>query len=310
MKTKAREKENLKETVHVLNESHGRDWSAYQADCVDFGSQLPDESVDFTIYSPPFANLYIYGDSVADMGNCRDDSEFFQQYRFLIAEKFRVTVPGRLTAVHCMDLPMSKQMHGFVGRRDFSGDIIRAHEAAGWIFHCRVTIWKDPVVEMQRTKAVGLLHKQLKKDSCKSRMGNPDYLLLFYKPGDNPKPVEHTADEFPVDQWQRWASPVWDDIRQTKVLNGRRAKGENDEKHICPLQLDVIFRALVMWSNEGDRVWSPFMGIGSEGFQSVKLGRKFIGTELKSSYFAEAVLNLKQAESERGDLFTGRDAVA
>tara|TARA_R110000787_G_scaffold5230_1_gene19246 strand:+ start:1066 stop:1983 length:918 start_codon:yes stop_codon:yes gene_type:complete len=299
-----------KKTVNVMDEAHGRDWSVYNADCVDFASQLPDESIDFTIYSPPFANLYIYGDSVADMGNCSGDSEFFGQYEFLVKEKFRVTTPGRLTAVHCTDLPMSKGMHGFVGRRDFSGDIIRAHQDAGWIFHCRVTIWKDPVVEMQRTKAVGLLHKTLKKDSCKSRMGNPDYLLIFYKPGDNPNPVSHSADEFPVDQWQQWASPVWMDINQTNVLNKRGAKAENDEKHICPLQLDVIFRALVMWSNKGDRVWSPFMGIGSEGFQSVKLCRKFIGTELKPSYFHQAVGNLKRAESEVGDLFDSERGAA
>lgn len=289
--------------VRVLNEAHGENWSAYNADCVDFASQLPDESIDFSVYSPPFASLYVYSDSIADMGNCKDDDEFFQQYKYLIGEKFRITTPGRMTCVHCMDLPSSKGMHGYIGRRDFSGDIIRAHIDAGWIFHCRITIWKDPVVEMQRTKAVGLLYKQLKKDSCKSRMGNPDYLLVFYKPGENPKPVGHKPDDFPVDLWQKWASPVWMDVDQGKVLNGRIAKEQRDEKHICPLQLDVIQRCLVLWSNPGDRVFSPFMGIGSEGYESVKAGRYFVGTELKESYFKLACANLAMAESEKEELF-------
>jgi len=196
-----------------------------------------------------------------------------------------------------------KSTYGQVGRRDFSGRIIKAHEDAGWIFHCRVTVWKDPVVEMQRTKAVGLLHKQLKKDSSRSRMGNPDYLLVFFKPGENTEPITHTAEDFPVDQWQQWASPVWMDIRQTNVLNKKGARSEADEKHICPLQLDFIDRCLVLWSNSGDIVFSPFTGIGSEGYQSIKRGRKFIGTELKRSYFDQATSNLQLAESERGDFF-------
>lgn len=294
---------NETKTVNVLNEAHGENWSIYNSDCVDFASQLPDDSIDFTVYSPPFANLYVYSDSVADMGNNVDDDAFFEQYKFLIREKLRVTRPGRLSCVHCMDLPMSKQMHGFIGRRDFSGEIIRAHVDAGWIFHCRVTVWKDPVVEMQRTKALGLLHKQIKKDSCRSRMGNPDYLLVFYKPGTNENPVTHTNETFPVDQWQQWASPVWMDIKQTNVLNGKGAREVSDERHICPLQLDFIYRCLVMWSKEGDTVFSPFTGIGSEGYQSVLHGRKFIGTELKKSYFEQASANLEQAESEKGDLF-------
>lgn len=292
-----------KEKINVLNEAHGESWSIYNADCVDFASQLPDDSIDLTVYSPPFANLYVYGDSVADMGNSADDDEFFEQYKFLIKEKLRITRPGRNSCVHCMDLPTSKTMHGYIGRRDFSGEIIRAHVDAGWIFHCRVTVWKDPVVEMQRTKALGLLHKQIKKDSCRSRMGNPDYLLVFQKPGDNPNPVTHTAEDFPVDQWQQWASPVWMDINQTNVLQKRSARAEKDEKHICPLQLDFIYRCLVMWSNEGDTVFSPFTGIGSEGYQSVLHGRKFIGTELKDSYFKQAVCNMKTAQSEKGELF-------
>ena len=290
-------------TVNVLGEAHGKDWSIYNADCVDFASQLPDECIDFTVYSPPFANLYVYGDSVADMGNSDNDSGFFDQYRFLIKEKFRVTKPGRLSCVHCMDLPMSKAMHGYIGRRDFSGEIIKEHVDAGWIFHCRVTVWKDPVVEMQRTKALGLLHKQIRKDSCRSRMGNPDYLLVFYKPGDNAERVEHTHEDFPVDQWQQWASPVWMDINQTKVLQKKNARAEKDEKHICPLQLDFILRCLVMWSNKGDTVWSPFTGIGSEGYMSILHGRKFIGTELKGSYFEQAKINMQNADAEKGELF-------
>ena len=291
--------------VNVLNEAHGENWSIYNADCVDFASQLPDDCIDLTIYSPPFANLYVYGDSVADMGNCENDDQFFEQYKFLIKEKLRVTKPGRLSCVHCMDLPTSKSMHGYIGRRDFSGEIIRAHIEAGWIYHCRVTVWKDPVVEMQRTKALGLLHKQIKKDSCRSRMGNPDYLLVFYKPGENAERVTHTAESFPVDQWQQWASPVWMDINQTNVLQKESAREQQDEKHICPLQLDFIYRCLVMWSNEGDTVMSPFTGIGSEGYVSVLHNRKFIGTELKGSYFKQASINLRNAESEKGDLFNG-----
>jgi DNA modification methylase len=283
----------------VLDQASGENWSIYNADCVSFAEVIPDNSIDLTVYSPPFANLYIYGDSVADMGNCTNDQQFFEQYRFLIAEKLRITKPGRISCVHCMDLPTSKTMHGYIGRRDFSGEIIRAHIDEGWIYHCRVTVWKDPVVEMQRTKAIGLLHKQIKKDSCRSRMGNPDYLLVFYKPGDNSEPVTHTAEEFPVDQWQKWASPVWMDINQTNVLNKSGARDDKDEKHICPLQLDFIQRCLVMWSNPGDTVFSPFTGIGSEGYMAVKHGRKFIGTELKPSYFKQAAANLAAAEAEK-----------
>jgi DNA modification methylase len=289
--------------IKVNNEAHGQGWAIYNADCVDFASQLPDECIDLSIYSPPFSSLYTYSDSVADMGNSKDDGEFFTQYGFLIREKFRITKPGRISCVHCMDLPSSKQMHGYIGRRDFSGDIIRAHIEAGWIYHCRITIWKDPVVEMQRTKALGLLYKQLKKDSCRSRMGNPDYLLVFYKPGDNPQPVEHKPDEFTVEQWQQWASPVWMDINQTNVLNGRGAREERDERHICPLQLDVIFRCLVLWSNRGDTVYSPFAGIGSEGYMSVVHGRRFVGTELKGKYFEQAARNLEEAQTHAQGLF-------
>lgn len=279
-------------------EKHGENFAVYNADCVAIAQELPSESIDLSVYSPPFANLYVYSDSIADMGNAANDDEFFEQYKYLIREKFRITKPGRLSCVHCMDLPTSKAMHGYIGRRDFSGEIIRAHIEAGWVFHCRVTVFKDPVVEMQRTKAHGLLHKTLKKDSTRTRMGNPDYLLVFVKPGENDEPVTHTNEDFPVDKWQQWASPIWMDINQTNVLNGKSARDHKDERHICPLQLDFIERCLVLWSNKGDLVFSPFTGIGSEGYMSLKLGRKFIGTELKESYFDQAAANLANVEAE------------
>lgn len=289
--------------VSCLNEAHGKTFSVYQADCVDFAAQMPDASIDLSIYSPPFANLYIYSDSVADMGNCSDYEEFCEQYRFIVREMFRLTKPGRISCVHCIDIPLFKWKHGHTALMDFPGRIIKEHIDAGWLYHSRVTIWKDPVTEMQRTKAIGLLHKQIKKDSTKSRMGLPDYLLVFKKPGDNENEVEHTADEFPVEQWQQWASPVWMDVRQTNVLNRELARDQKDEKHICPLQLDVIERCVILWSNPGDVVFSPFMGIGSEGYQSVKFKRKFIGTELKESYFKMAECYLRQAEAEQDTLF-------
>lgn len=289
--------------VTVLDAQHGKAWSAYNADCVDFASQIPDESIGFSVYSPPFANLYVYSESPCDMGNCSDDDEFMEQYEFLVKEVFRVTKPGRISCVHCIDLPSFKWKHGEVGLRDFPGAIIRAHQAAGFIYHSRITIWKDPVTEMQRTKSIGLLYKQLKKDSTMSRQGLPDYVLVFRKPGDNPEAVEKTPEGFPVEQWQQWASPVWMDIRQSHTLNVQQAREAGDEKHICPLQLDVIERCIVLWSNKGDTVFSPFMGIGSEGVVSLRLGRKFIGTELKPSYFSQAAGYMRQAESEASSLF-------
>lgn len=278
--------------VRCLNEYHGDDFSAYNGDSVDVLRQFPDECIDFSVYSPPFGSLFVYSESAADMGNSTDE-EFREHYAHLVREKYRLTKPGRITAVHCSDLPMTKWREGAVGIKDFSGDIIRIHEAAGWILHSRRTIWKDPVVEMTRTKHVGLLYKQLRKDSIKSRGGMPDYLLTFVKPGENAEPIEHTPEEFPLDQWQKWASPVWEGINQTRVLNVKSARSAEDERHLCPLQLDVIERALVMWSNEGDTVLSPFMGIGSEGYCAVAMNRRFIGVELKPQYWRQAVDNIK-----------------
>jgi len=294
--------------IRCLNEMHGDNWTAYNGDCVDVVRQLPDKCIDFSIYSPPFANLFVYSDSEADMGNCASNDEFFEHYRFLIKEKLRITRPGRISAVHCSELPSSKWKDGVIGLKDFPGDIIRAHVEAGWVFHSRITIWRDPVVEMTRTKALGLLYKQLQKDSCRSRAGMPDYLCVFRAPGDNDRPVGHKPAEFPVEQWQKWASPVWMDIKQTNTLNVAMARESADERHMCPLQLDLIERALIMWSNPGDHVLSPFLGIGSEGVCSVKLGRKFMGIELKENYWKHACRHLQQKEAMSGDLFALSDA--
>lgn len=288
--------------IRCLSEKHGYNYAAYHGDCVDVLRQLPDASVDFSIYSPPFGSLFVYSDSVADMGNSTDE-QFRDHYAFLVAEKLRLTKPGRLTAVHCSDLPMTKWKDGAVGIKDFSGDIIDIHEDAGWILHSRRTIWKCPVVEMTRTKHVGLLYKQLKKDSSKSRGGMPDYLMTFIKPGDNAEPITHDPSEFPVEQWQEWASPVWMSVNQTRVLNVKAARNANDERHLCPLQLDVIDRALVMWSNPGDVVLSPFMGIGSEGYCSLKAKRRFLGVELKAEYFGQATRTFDDVEASAPTLF-------
>lgn len=294
--------------IKVLNEAHGKTWSAYNADCVSFAQQCPENSIDLSIYSPPFANLYIYSDSACDMGNCKDDGEFFQQYAYLVKELHRMTRPGRVSCVHCKNLVNYKGRDGMAGMRDFRGDIIRLHTDAGWAYHSEVVIWKDPVIEMQRTKAHGLLWKQLRADSTFSRCGMPEYILVFRKWADSEedqeevRPVTHSKEEFPVAQWQQWASPIWMDINQTNVLNKEMAREGGDEKHICPLQLDVIERCVTLWSNPGDVVFSPFMGIGSEGFQSVTFKRKFIGTELKESYFKQACAFLKRAESEQETL--------
>lgn len=295
--------------MKVLNEHHGDGFAAYHADCVEGVSGLPANSVGFSIYSPPFSHLFVYSDSERDMGNAASDEEFLEHYGFLLRQMIRVHKPGRLTAVHCTDMPRTKSTHGRGGLWDMPGEIIRAHEAAGWQYHSRVTIWKDPVVEMQRTKAHGLLYKTLCKDSARSRQGLPDYLLVFRKVPDDEKTVDPVAQDralFPVSQWQEWASPVWMDINQTNVLNARSAREDKDEKHLCPLQLDLIERAIRLWSNNGDVVLSPFMGIGSEGYQALKCGRKFIGFELKESYWRQAVANLSHRADvvAHGDLFS------
>lgn len=285
--------------ISCLNEAHGDNYAVYHGDCVHITSQMPDACIDFSVYSPPFSNLFVYSDSEADMGNSVDDKEFFKHYGFLIEDIFRLTLPGRLSAVHCSDIPLTKWKDRLIAIKDLSGSIIRAHEDAGWALHSRITIWKSPVVEMTRTKALGLLHKQLLKDSGRSRAGMPDYLLVFRKPGDNPQPITHTRDNFPVEQWQEWASPVWMTVDQTNVLNASVVRNDKDEKHLCPLQLDVINRALTLWSNPGDRVLSPFMGIGSEGVCSLKLRRRFVGVELKEAYFKQSAALINAVDSQK-----------
>ncbi|GAC1512290.1 MAG: hypothetical protein NVS1B16_03660 [Pseudarthrobacter sp.] len=287
-----------------MTTTEGKNFVAYHSDTVDVARALPDNSVDYSVFSPPFASLYVYSASPRDMGNVRNQEEFFEHYRFLIQEQARVMRPGRLVSIHCMLLPTSKERDGYIGLRDFRGDIIRAYQAAGFIFHSEVVIWKDPVTAMQRTKALGLLHKQIKKDSCMSRQGIPDYVVTMRKPGINTKPVSHTNETFPVERWQKYASPVWMDINPSDTLQYRSAREHDDERHICPLALGVIRRCVDLWSRPEDVVWSPFMGIGSEGVVALEMGRRFIGAELKESYYRQAVSNLQTAANQKqGTLF-------
>lgn len=283
------------QTSETAGQYQGKNCDIRLGDCVQLIRDVPDESIGFSIFSPPFAELYTYSDKLEDMGNSRDYKEFFTAFNFLVKELYRVMWSGRNVAVHCMDLPIQKGKEGYIGLRDFSGMILQAFTDAGFIYHSRITIWKNPVTEMQRTKALGLLHKQVKKDAAMSRVGIPDYLMVFRKDGPHNHPVKCEID---VDTWQKYASPVWMDIDYSNTLNGANARGENDEKHICPLQLDTIRRAIHLWSNEGDTVLTPFLGIGSEVYEAIRLKRYGIGFELKDSYFAEAVKNCKAMEFE------------
>ncbi len=268
-------------------------------DCVQLIQSVPDESIGFSIFSPPFAELYTYSDKLEDMGNSKDYKEFFTAFKFLVSELYRVLWSGRCVAVHCMDLPIQKGKEGYIGLRDFSGMILEAFQEVGFIYHSRVTIWKNPVTEMQRTKALGLLHKQVKKDAAMSRVGIPDYLMVFRKEGEHQHPVHCPIN---VDTWQKYASPVWMDIDYSNTLNAAAGRDSNDEKHICPLQLETIERAIILWTNEGDTVLTPFLGIGSEVYEAVKLNRKGIGFELKESYFNEAIRNVRGAEEDKNQL--------
>lgn len=278
----------------------GAKWTAVLGDCVDAVASMEAESIDYSIFSPPFASLYTYSNSDRDMGNARDDDEFARHLGFLVRELHRVLRPGRLLSFHCMNLPLTKERNGVIGVRDFRGHLIRLFESAGFVFHSEVCIWKDPVTDMQRTKAIGLLYKQLRKDSALSRQGLPHYLVTMRKPGVNARPVTKTHESFPVELWQNYASPVWMDINPSKTLQRESAREDDDERHICPLQLEVIERAVRLWTNEGDLVLSPFMGIGSEGHVALKMGRRFVGVELKRSYYEQAVKNLRQAEMMAG----------
>ncbi len=320
--------------VKVIDQEEGDGWKVWNGDAVEIAKGLPSDKVGFSIYSPPFASLYTFSDSERDMSNCADDGTFWSHYQFLIKELYRVTMPGRIVATHCMQLPTSKLRDGFIGLRDFRGDIIRAFQAEGFIYHSEVCIRKDPVSAMQRSKSIGLLHKQVKKDSALSRMAVADYVVMMRKPGDNPEPVSepfdayygsettpdgplttetgktrttnHPGEEwYSVAVWQRYAEPVWLDINQSDVLTHRVAREESDERHISPLQLTVIRRCIDLWSNPGDIVFSPFAGIGSELYCAVEMGRRAIGAELKASYYQQAIANLRsiKAKAKAATLF-------
>jgi hypothetical protein len=298
--------------LKCIDQNHGEVWTAYRGDCVEVLKGIPDDSVHYSVFSPPFSSLYVYSNSERDMGNSKKDGEFYDHYKFLVKEQFRTMMPGRLLSFHCMNLPTSKTRDGFIGIRDFRGMLIKMYEDAGFIFHSEVCIWKDPVIAMQRTKALGLLHKQVVKDSAMSRQGIPDYLVTMRKPGDNPEPVSGEFDHyvgddseevgkgrFSIDVWQRYASPVWMDINPSDTLQYRSAREDNDERHIAPLQLQVIHRGIQLWSNPGDIVLSPFGGIGSEGYEAIKMDRKAVIIELKASYYEQACRNLEMAYKER-----------
>lgn len=300
--------------VNCLNAKVGNRFAAYHGDCVEIMRQLPQQSIGFSVYSPPFSGLYIYNDSVCDMGNVTSDDEFAEQYAFFAAELYRVMKPGRIIAVHCKDLVYYRNQRGTAGLRDFPGLLIKAHTKAGFDFHSRITIWRDPVREMTKTKAHGLLYKQLRADSSFSRQGLPEYFCIFRKWAEETEevkdarhrleilnrvePVTHTHQSFPLEQWQKWASPVWMDTRETDVLEAREARAVKDEKHICPMPLDLSSRAIALWSNPDDVVLSPFMGIGSEGYCALKAGRRFVGIELKETYWRQACDSLGSLDAQ------------
>jgi len=295
--------------VKVLNQQVIGDAALYHGDCVEVVRGLPDSSVHYTVFSPPFASLYTYSNSERDMGNCGTHDDFREHFAYLVGDLLRVTIPGRLVSFHCMNIPTSKSRDGYIGLSDFRGQLIAMFQKAGWIYHSEVCIWKDPVTAMQRTKALGLLHKQLKKDSCMSRQGIADYLVTMRRPGDNPERVTHTNESFPVKKWQYYASPIWTDINPSDTLQFRSAREDKDERHICPLQLEVIRRALELWTNERDVVLSPFMGIGSEGYIAREMMRRFVGVELKASYYEQACRNIAAARAQQG-LFDGMATTA
>jgi DNA modification methylase len=316
--------------LNTVDQKVTDEYAIYLGDSCDLMRAIPDNSIGFGIHSPPFEGLYKFSNSVRDISN-NDGDDFWRHYGFIISELLRVTKPGRLCAVHCMQLPTSKTRHGHIGIRDFRGEIVRAYEDAGWYFHSEVCIWKDPVVAQQRTKSLRLLHKQIVKDSAMSGQGLADYVVTFRKPGDNPDPVDGPFEDFIGDQeyappsvdkrimsgrseedarkwysievWQRYASPVWMDINQTRTLQYRGGRDEKDEQHISPLQLDVIERCIHLWSNPGDTVITPFMGIGSEVYAAVEMGRRGVGIELKPSYYAQAVRNLEGLKKRQSGLF-------
>lgn len=283
--------------MKCIDQETGKRFAMYHGDSVEIIKDIPDNSIHYTIFSPPFASLYTYSNSDRDMGNCTGDDEFYVHFHYLAEELYRVTMPGRLLSFHCMDIPKMKERDGVIGLKDFPAMVRQIFEDCGFIYHSRVTIWKNPVTEMQRTKALGLLHKQIRKDSSMCRQGIPDYIITMRKPGDNPEKVGHDHENFPVDVWQQYASPVWMDIKQSNTLNRKPAREEEDEKHIAPLQLDVIQRCIELWTNPGDIVFDPFGGIGSSVFVALVLGRRGISIELKESYYEQALKNIHRAEN-------------
>lgn len=286
--------------MNALDQATGNGWTLINGDCVEALQGLPQRSVDYSIFSPPFASLYTYSNSPRDMGNCRNDAEFFEQFAFLVRELRRVMKPGRNVSFHCMLMPTSKERDGYIGLRDFRGDLIRAFQAEGFIYASEVCIWKDPVTSMQRTKALGLLHKTVRTNASMSRQGIPDYLVTMRAPGEIEDRVTHDSAQYPVDKWQKVASPVWMDIDPSDTLQFKSAREHDDERHICPLQLEVIRRGIDLWTNPGDVVLSPFAGIGSEGYVAIEMGRRFVGIELKSSYYQQAARNLRMAGAQTG----------
>ena len=280
----------------VINQTISDNYSLYNGDSCEVIKGIPDNSIHYTIFSPPFASLYTYSNSERDMGNCKGDKQFYEHFKYLATELYRVTMPGRLLSFHCMDLPMMKERDGEIGLKDFPAIVRQIFEDVGYIYHSRVTIWKNPVTEMQRTKALGLLHKQIKKDSSMNRQGLPDYVITMRKPGENPEKITHTDEDFPCEIWQKYASPVWMDINQTDTLQRESARDEEDERHICPLQLSVIQRCIELWTNSNDIVLDPFGGIGSTAYVARTIGRRAISCELKESYYRQMVLNVENAE--------------
>ena len=281
--------------MNVIDQTIKNRYAIYNGDSCEIVKEIPDNSIHYTLFSPPFASLYTYSNSDRDMGNCRGDDEFYHHFEFLAKELYRITMPGRLLSFHCMDLPLMKERDGVIGLKDFPAIIRQIFEDCGFIYHSKVTIWKNPVTEMQRTKALGLLHKQIRKDSSMCRQGIPDYIVTMRKPGENSERISHTEETFPVDVWQNYASPVWMDIKQSNTLQKKSAREDKDERHICPLQLDVIQRCIELWTNKGDIVFDPFGGIGSTAYVSLTLGRRAISSELKESYYAQMKGNVEMA---------------
>lgn len=280
---------------YVEDLATGDGWRLHLGDSCEILPGLPDESVDLSVHSPPFDSLYVYSNSLRDLGNSSSRAEFLEHYSFVIGELFRLTKPGRIAAVHVMDISTTKATHGVVGLSDFSGQVVKAYQDAGWTYVARITVRKNPQAAAQRTKAQGLMFTQLHRDSSKTRPVHPDYVLVFRKPGDNAVPIQSDVDN---DTWIQWAEAIWTGIKETDTLNARVAREDADERHIAPLQLSLIERCVRLWSNSGEHVLSPFAGIGSEGYVALKQGRTFTGVELKRSYWRTAVDNLRRAQSE------------